>query len=471
MPTPSGLSPRVKLAIALFLLSLLSWFWTHDRSLLRLALADFPCWQEGLRAQAGLYRDQPELLGFADQSPSALEDWVTRGQRVEVRGEAWEGLFTQMREVQGRSCRDLPSAVCRRVSPREDDWVNGLFFAPDEPPFASFSQLPDTGEAIYLYLEETGDVEPLQLLSIPEGQSEGKVQGCRWYYDHWQIPIAFSHPLRRYGVWLLGLGLLVLFWEPLGRAVASLGTNPGIIDPKLVNHRKQSARISFGVTLVLFVGLTGTLAWDPYADYVPPLIFVGGFIFLMALITTGILWRSALRLDRVFLGEELLLRLEYPPDVWRHHVEKLFQERSQASRRMLAVVGVLMLVIGGGFALIMQDGASLFSLGVLAGVFVLLILVAVWSPRRQRRTLLAHPALVLVARGGVYMAGEFHDFRVMETRLEGAAVTREEAGDFLRIAYSYQSRNSRQSAQVAIPLPPGQLEAARRVAEELNRGG
>jgi hypothetical protein len=78
---------------------------------------------------------------------------------------------------------------------------------------------------------------------------------------------------------------------------------------------------------------------------------------------------------------------------------------------------------------------------------------------------------VLVARGGVYMAGEFHDFRVMETRLEGAAVTREEAGDFLRIAYSYQSRNSRQSAQVAIPLPPGQLEAARRVAEELNRGG
>jgi hypothetical protein len=129
-----------------------------------------------------------------------------------------------------------------------------------------------------------------------------------------------------------------------------------------------------------------------------------------------------------------------------------------------------MLVVGGGFVLAMQDQAALFTLGVLAAIFVLLILVAVWAPRRQRAFLLAHPALVLVARNGVYLAGEFHDFQVMGTRVEGAEVTREATGHFLRIHYSYQSRNGRQQTQAAIPVPSGHDDAARRAADELNRG-
>lgn len=469
MPKPSGWTDASKIAAAVLALALLAWFWTWDRPLLRVAPADFPCWQDGLRVQAGLYADQTELLGFADQSAAALESWVTRGRRIEVQGAAWQALFRQVRSAHGHACRDLESKdICRRASPREQDWLNGFFYAPDEAPFSGLGPLPSDGEAVYLYLE---DAEPLQLLSVPAGQTEGKVHGCRWYYGGWQIPTDFAHPARRYSYWLFGLGLLVLLWKPVGRALATLGSRRDKLDPRLINHRKHSARISLAITLAMLAGLIAPLIVDPDAHYIPPLVFLGGFLSLMGVITTAILWRSALRLDRILHGREVLLRWEYPPDDWHRHVETLFRERSQASGRMLAVIGVIMLVVGGGFVLAMQDAAALFTLGVLAAIFVLLIVVAFWAPRRQRAFLLAHPALVLVARNGVYLAGEFHDFEVMGTRVEGAEVTREAAGSFLRIHYSYQSRNGRQHTQVAIPVPAGHDDAAHRAADELNRGG
>ena len=438
--------------------------------MLRLAPADFPCWHEGLRSQAGLYADQPELLVLAESPVSALEEEVTLGRRIEVEREGWARLFQEVPAVIGRDCSDLQGDLCSRVSPREADWVNGLFFSPDEAPFAGVTFPTERGSASYLYLRDDPQAEPLQALQIPAGQREGKVQGCRWYYSTWELPTRFVHPWRQYTPWLVGLGLLTLFWGPLGRAAASLGDRGDIRDPRLINFRKRSARISLAVTAAMLMGIVGALVYDPEAHYVPPLVFVGGFLLVMAMITTGILWRSALRQDRIFVGEELLARWEYAPSEWRRHVERLFRERSAASRRMLLVVGVIMLVVGGLFVLAMHDEASLFVAAVLLGIFVLLVLVAVIAPARQRRFLLSRPGLVLIARGGVYLAGEFHDFRVFGSRLEGAEVARgEDAGRLLRIGYSYDGRYGRQAAEVSIPVPPGKEVEAEDVAAALNR--
>jgi hypothetical protein len=76
----------------------------------------------------------------------------------------------------------------------------------------------------------------------------------------------------------------------------------------------------------------------------------------------------------------------------------------------------------------------------------------------------------MIASGGVYLAGEFHDFRVLGSRLDGAAVRRkgrEEA--ILRIGYSYPSRAGRQSATLDLPVPSGREAEAERVAAELSR--
>jgi len=458
------------LPAGLLLLAAVTYFWSHDRPMLRLAPADFACWHEGLRSQAGLYADQPELLSLAESPVTALEAEVTLGRRIEVEGDAWPRLFQEVSAAIGRDCSDLEADLCSRVSPREADWVNGLFFSPDEAPFAGLSFPTERGPASYLYLRGAPQPPPLQLLQIPAGQREGKVQGCRWYYSSWMLPTRFVHPWRHFTPWLVGLGLLMLFWGPLRRMAASLGDRSGVWDPRLVNFRKRSARISLGVTAVMLALFVGALVRDPEADYVPPLVFGGGFLLLMAIVTTGLLWRSALRQDRIFVGQELLARWEYAPSEWRRHVETLFRERKAASRTMLRVVGVIMLVVGGLFLLAMRDQASLIVAAVLLGVFLLLVLVAVMAPARQRRFLLSRPGLVLIARSGVYLAGEFHDFRLFDSRLEGAEVRQlEDARRLLCIGYSYDGRHGRQSAEVSIPIPPGKETEAEEVAAELNR--
>ncbi len=428
--------PNLYTAALLLLAALAAFFWSQDQAMLRLAPAGFSCWHHGLSSQPGLYADQPELLALAAAPERALEAEVTYGRRLEVAGSEWAHLFALAPAVIGRDCSELEGDLCSRVSPREEAWVNGLFYTPDEAPFSGLELGAGAG-ADYLYLRDDPDAEPLQLLRVPPGVREGKVEGCRWYYDNWQLPTRFAHPWRRFVPWLLGLGLLALFWGPLRRTAASLADRPEIVDPNLVNFRKRSARISLGITLAMLTGILGALLQDPQADYLPPLVFVGGFALVIAVITTAMLWRSALRQDRIFLGQALLARWEYPPEHWRRHLEAQFRERRAASRGLLLVVGVIMLLVGGGFVLALRDQAALIVAGVLLGVFLLLVLVAVVAPARRHQFLKSRPGLVLIAPSGVYLAGEFHDFRVFGSRLEGAEVGQKGANEvFLRIEYS-----------------------------------
>lgn len=464
--TPQDHSIRIP-ALLLLLFAVAAFFWSREQAMLRLSPADFACWHQGLNDQAGLYPDQPELLLLADSPVAVLEAEATRNRRLVIEGANWISFFETVHKVIGRDCNDLEGDLCSRVSPLEADYVNGLFYAADEAPLNELNMADKSG-AFYLYLRDAPQIKPLQLLPIQAGVTEGKVIGCRWYYSNWQLPSRFRYPLRRYSPWMFGLGLLVLFWGPLLRTATSLKDRTDIIDPKLVNYRKRSARMSLGITLAILAGLLFGILPDPEGDYVPPLIFAGGFLLLMALITTVILWRSALRQDRLFLGQELLARWEFPPQQWRRHVEMLFQERSKASHSLLLLVGIIMLVIGGGFVFAMQDEASLFVAGILVGVFALVTLVAVLAPIHQRRFLLSRPGLVLIAPGGVYFSGEFHDFHVIGTRLEVAEVREDEnQGYYLDIVYSFQTRAGRQTAELAIPIPKGREQEAKRVAAEL----
>ena len=453
-----------------FLLAVLAYFWPQYQALVRVAPADFKCLHYGLSSQSGLYDDQPDWLEFANQPQASLEEYLTRGRTLYVDGEEWRTLFQVVPDVIGRNCWELDTELCRRTSPREDDWVNGLFYRATETPFSALPQLPSPGEYVYLYLKGDREAEPLQLLSVGPDDREGSVYGCRWYYDSWQIPTAFSHPYRRYTPWLIVFGILWPLRGLIARATNSLKDRRDAIDPRLVNFRKRSARISLAVTAGMLALGIGYIWNDPYADYVPPLVFVGGFLVIMGMITTGILWRSALRQDRMFSGD-LLARWEYPQDEWRRQVEARFRERSAASRAMLTLVGVLMLLIGGGFVAIVRDEASVIVAAVLACIFVLLILVALIAPARQRRFLLSRPGLVLISRSVVYLGGEFHDFQVFGTQITGAELEQGEGdeGSTLRIQYAYQTRAGTQTTTLAIAVPKGKESEAKNAANTLNR--
>ena len=71
----------------LLVLAAMTYFWSQDRPVFRLAPADFACWHEGLRSQAGLYADQPDLLVLAESPLNALEAEVKVLKEIQAENE------------------------------------------------------------------------------------------------------------------------------------------------------------------------------------------------------------------------------------------------------------------------------------------------------------------------------------------------------------------------------------------------
>ncbi len=461
--------PRRLTGMVLVALSIAAFFWAASPALLRVAPAGLKCWHLNLSEQPGLYADEDDVLALASLPLSDFVARVTKGRRIEVDGPEWKALFDTVLGSATQWREDLPSAIRHRVADREADHVAALFFRADEPPFAGSDAVPAAGNYFYLYLSGHPETEPLQVMHLPEGATEGAVRGCRWYYRSFTVADAFVHPFRAYAGWLALGGLLVIAWSRLTRLAATLAERPASRRPGVVNRRKRTVRIGLAITLLAGGGVFGMIGWGGHMDLAPPLIFVGGFVFLSGLLVTAGLWRSAIRLDRLIAGDGLIANWTYAPAEWRECVELAVGVETRDKRGVLGLIGVIMLVIGGGFVAIMQDQASLIVVAVLAGIFLLLTFLLVVLPPARRRRLLARPGIALLGRDGAYFAGEIHDFRLFLSRFENAEIGR--VGDRLALAvsYSYLSRYGRQYQTAIIPVPRAQEGDAERVAGEIVR--
>lgn len=461
--------PRRLAGMVLVALSIAAYFWAASPALLRVAPAGLKCWHLNLSEQPGLYEDEGDVLALAALPIEDFVARVTKGRRIEVDGPEWKALFDTVLGSATQWRDDLPSAVRHRVADREADHVAALFFRADEPPFAGTDAVPAAGNYLYLYLGSHPETEPLQVMHLPEGTTDGAVRGCRWYYRSFTVADAFIHPFRTYAGWLAFAGLLVIAWNRLTRLAATLGERPASRLPGVVNRRKRSVRIGLAITLFAGGGVFGVIGWGGNMELAPPLIFVGGFVFLSSLVVTAGLWRSAIRLDRLIAGDGLIAEWTYTPAEWPDCVELAVGVETRDKRGVLGLIGVVMLVIGGGFVAIMQDEASLIVVAVLAAIFLLLVVLVVVLPPARHRRLLARPGVALLGRDGAYFAGEIHDFRLFLSRFENAEVG--QVGDRLAIAvsYSYLSRYGRQYQTAIIPVPRAQEGDAERIAGEIVR--
>ena len=244
------------LAGLFLILAATAWFWTARPDLVRVAPADFACWHEGLRNQAGLYADRPDLLPFAQGTASlaAFEAQVTRGRVADGINPAWISVFEAVRTAAGRPADDLARDLYRRVASRERGHVAALFYRADEPPFGGFDGLPEPGGYVYVRRADAPDAAPIQVLRVPVDAESGPVVGCRWYYATWTVPDSYRHPWRDAAAWLALAAVLAFFQPAIGRALAGLRDSP-VSDPGLINRRKRSARSALAVTALIAAGL------------------------------------------------------------------------------------------------------------------------------------------------------------------------------------------------------------------------
>jgi len=233
------------------------------------------------------------------------------------------------------------------------------------------------------------------------------------------------------------------------------------------NPQRTVARVWLGVAVVaaFLTALPFLIGMDGMSGGFA-LSLVSFFFAISGVIVAIIFGSRAKALDGIVSGKDLLARWSVDPQTRKSAIELEFSEEKKAKAGLFLVVLVITVVIGLGFVLVDREAGPIVFL-VLLCVLVLVGLVAWSTPRLRRHRSLRATGEILIAKDGAYVNGMFHTWRLLGAKLEQALYT-EGTPPVLAITYSAPVRYGRQSYTFTVPVPVGEEEAARRVADQLN---
>jgi|GEM_PF-536573 len=203
---------------------------------------------------------------------------------------------------------------------------------------------------------------------------------------------------------------------------------------------------------------------------------VGLLLVLTGVISSALFAGAVWALDRLLSGRDRLVRWTYPQADWMAFVGVEHERQRAAAGPALALVGGLMVLVGGGFVLFAEDTeAALVTVAVLGGVFALIAGVAVLTPWLGARRLRRGPFEVQVGPRALYRGGQSHVWGGLLGRFEGARITTAPRPTLLVHYSMLQALGGRfitvyrRHETVPLPIPEGQQAEAHRVAQALNR--
>ncbi|MCL4417033.1 MAG: hypothetical protein M1365_10100, partial [Actinobacteria bacterium] len=191
--------------------------------------------------------------------------------------------------------------------------------------------------------------------------------------------------------------------------------------------------------------------------------FISFFIALSFAITSGVYASMARRLNMVFSEANILAHWEYSQEEWSRYSKEEFKKQKSEKWGIFITIAVITIVVGGIFTLTHKDAWKVLS-AVLIGLLVLLAIIAFIIPRikysRDRRNI--NPE-VYISLNGIYIAGEFHLWNFLSSKLEN--ITFDENEMLIIVKYSYMTRTGVSYADARIPVSLSKLEEAKIVAE------
>jgi len=201
-----------------------------------------------------------------------------------------------------------------------------------------------------------------------------------------------------------------------------------------------------------------------------PSIFIGGIVLIAGGIGLIMFGLQTATLGNMIRGKDLLAHWNYHPEEWRQFTELTFSTEKSEKRGLLVFVSAIILVIGGGFWLIVRDEAAAWVFLFLLGLIVLLWLIVLIVPRLAYRRNLKGPGEVYVGASGIYLNGSVHTWNLIGSRFESVEFVSEPI-PVLGFVYSYLMAAGRflflfrQYATVPVPVPKGREEEAKKIVD------
>jgi len=241
-------------------------------------------------------------------------------------------------------------------------------------------------------------------------------------------------------------------------------------------NNKKSPKNPYLTTVIIFSVLTAVFI---FMIFLPSLInmdmmrwgfgisFISIFFVISFAITSIIYGSMARRLNGVFSDHNILAHWEYTLEEWTAYYKEEFEKQKSEKWGIFITIAVITVIVGGIFTLTHLDAWKVL-VAIFVGLLILLALVVIITTKnkysKDRKNI--HPEVYISLRG-IYLAGEFHVWNFLSSKLEEASFNENEM--LIIVDYSYITRTGISHTLVRIPVPVSRLEEAKIVVVKLKK--
>ena len=193
--------------------------------------------------------------------------------------------------------------------------------------------------------------------------------------------------------------------------------------------------------------------------------FISFFLVISFAITSGVLASMARRLNIIFYEDNILAHWEYNKEEWLKYSEEEFKKQKTEKWGLFIMIAVIMVLVGGIFTLTHRDAWKVLLIVFAALLFILALTVLITTRRKYTKDNKNINPEVYISRNGVYLAGDFHIWNFLTSRLED--VNLDENKFLIIINYSYMTRTGLSHSIVRIPVPLSKREDAKDIVDKL----
>ncbi len=197
------------------------------------------------------------------------------------------------------------------------------------------------------------------------------------------------------------------------------------------------------------------------------LSFISIILTITFAITSAVYAGMAKRLGKIFSGTNVLTHWEYSKEEWLKYSAKEFKKQKSEKWGIFILIAIITVIVGVIFNIIYRDAWKVVAIS-LSGLLLLLAFIAFIIPRvkynRERKNTAPE---VYIGLNGIYLAGEFHLWNFLSSKLEEVNFNEKEM--LIIIKYSYYTRVGVSYTDVRIPVPQSKREEAEIIVERLNK--
>jgi hypothetical protein len=229
--------------------------------------------------------------------------------------------------------------------------------------------------------------------------------------------------------------------------------------------RMNQCFMAAGGSVILF--LCGMTILDCFSGGCA-LMFLGIFLFITSLTVAGVVFYPMARVFKGVMDDPgILARWSYDPAWYHQIVEREYEEHKERNRALLIVIDGMILGIAMIFFLFVPEGGMETGL-IMLGVAALLFAVAKITPGlyRDRKEKMSPEALI--SRKGLIYEGSVYPYSGFMYGCTGVYYRGEKNPVLVFSFYQITGARIYDPFEIAVPVPGGQEERAREIAEILS---